>query len=230
VSFGAPPKGHQAPCGSEPPLAKVDRLPVVVLVSGSGSNLQAIIDAAGHDLDVEVRAAISNRRDCLALERARQAGIPCVFVDPKAHADRAAYDAALAEAIDAFRPGLVVLAGFMRILSDAFVRRYQGRLINIHPSLLPKYRGLDTHARCLAAGDREHGATVHFVVPELDAGPTILQARVPVLPGDTAEALAARVLEQEHRIYPVAIDWFAKGRLTLEDGMALLDGRPVHAS
>ncbi|MGE0081105.1 MAG: phosphoribosylglycinamide formyltransferase [Thiohalomonadaceae bacterium] len=203
------------------------RLPIVVLVSGSGSNLQAIIDAAAHDLPVEVRAVVSNRADCLALERARRAGIPAVFVDPKAHAHRTAYDAALAEVIDGFSPGLVVLAGFMRILGDDFVRHYQGRIINIHPSLLPKYRGLDTHARCLAAGDREHGATVHFVIPELDAGPIILQARVPVLPDDTPESLAARVLEQEHQIYPRAIRWFAEGRLALRDGVAHLDEEPL---
>lgn len=202
-------------------------LPVVVLVSGSGSNLQSIIDAAATDLPVEVRAVISNRADCYGLERARRAGIPAVCVDPKAHADRAAYDASLAAAIDAFQPMLVVLAGFMRILSDDFVRRYQGRLINIHPSLLPRYRGLDTHARCLAAGDREHGATVHFVTPELDAGPIILQARVPVKPDDTPEDLAARVLAQEHQIYPRAIRWFAEGRLALQDGVAQLDGEPI---
>ncbi len=202
------------------------RLPVVVLVSGGGSNLQAILDAAPA-LSIDVCAVLSNRADCYGLERARRAGIPAVFVDPKAHTDRAGYDAALAEAIDGFQPGLVVLAGFMRILSDAFVRRYEGRLMNIHPSLLPKYRGLDTHARCLAAGDREHGATVHFVTPELDAGPIIVQARVPVYPDDTPETLAARVLEQEHRIYPAAIGWFAEGRLGLRDGVALLDGKPA---
>ena len=204
------------------------RLRVAVLVSGTGSNLQAILDAAPN-LCIEVCAVLSNRAECYGLERARRAGVPAVFVDPKAHADRAAYDAALAEAIDAFRPELVVLAGFMRILSDAFVRRYEGRLLNIHPSLLPKYRGLDTHARCLEAGDGEHGATVHFVVPELDAGPIVLQARVPVLPDDTPEALAARVLEQEHRIYPAAIGWFAEGRLALQGGLALLDGNPLPA-
>ncbi|MFA7618996.1 MAG: phosphoribosylglycinamide formyltransferase [Thiohalomonadaceae bacterium] len=207
--------------------AAAGRLPIVVLVSGSGSNLQAILDAAARDLLVDVRAVISNRADCLGLERARRAGIPDVFVDPKAYAHRAAYDAALADVIDGFSPGLVVLAGFMRILSDDFVRHYQGRLIYIHPSLLPKYRGLDTHARCLAAGDREHGATVHFVIPELDAGPIILQARVPVLPGDTADTLAARVLEHEHQIYPQAIRWFAEGRLALRNGMAQLDQEPI---
>lgn len=207
--------------------AAVSRLPIVVLVSGSGSNLQAIIDAAARDLPVEVRAVISNRADCFALERARRAGIPDIFVDPKTYPHRAAYDTALAEVIDGFSPGLVVLAGFMRILSAEFVQHYQGRLINIHPSLLPKYRGLDTHARCLAAGDKEHGATVHFVIPELDAGPIILQARVPVQPDDTPETLAARVLEQEHRIYPLAIRWFAEGRLSLRDGVAYLDQKPL---
>jgi phosphoribosylglycinamide formyltransferase-1 len=203
------------------------RLPIVVLLSGSGSNLQAIIDAAQADLRVEIRAVISNRVEAPGLERARSAGITDVFLDPKQYADRASYDTALQDTIDRFGPKLVVLAGFMRILSPDFVRHYEGRLVNIHPSLLPKFRGLDTHARCLAAGETEHGATVHFVVPELDAGPVILQSRVPVEPGDTPETLAARVLREEHRIYPLAIRWFAEGRLSLHNNKCWLDGRPV---
>jgi phosphoribosylglycinamide formyltransferase-1 len=202
-------------------------LPIVVLLSGSGSNLQAIIDAMHSGLPVDIRAVISNKMDAYGLERARQAGIPAQVLSHRDYADRESYDAALAGLIDGCGAQLVVLAGFMRILSDGFVRRYEGRMLNIHPSLLPRHRGLDTHARALAAGDGEHGATVHFVSPELDAGPIIIQARVPVEPGDTPESLAARVLQQEHRIYPQAIRWYAEGRLELKDGIALLDGKPI---
>jgi phosphoribosylglycinamide formyltransferase-1 len=206
-----------------------DRLPIVVLVSGGGSNLQSIIDAAATNLPVEIRAVISNKADAFGLERARRAGIETRVLDHRDYADRESYDTALATLIDSFGPRLVVLAGFMRILSDGFVRRYTGRMLNIHPSLLPRFRGLHTHARCIEAGEAEHGATVHFVTPDLDAGPIAIQARVPVLPGDTPDSLAARVLEQEHVIYPQAIRWFAEGRLRLEDGRACLDGRPIGA-
>ena len=169
-------------------------LPLVVLISGGGTNLQAIIDAAVADLPVDIRAVISNEADAFGLERARGAGIETRVLDHRAFPDREAYDAALAELIDEYEPGLVVLAGFMRILTPAFVRHYHGRMFNIHPSLLPRYRGLDTHARVLAAGDREHGATVHFVTEELDGGPLIIQARVPVLANDDPQTLARRVL------------------------------------
>lgn len=202
-------------------------MPMVALVSGGGTNLQAILDAAGDDLPVAVQAVISNRADAYGLERARQAGVHTEVLEPGGFADREAYDTALMALIDRFEPELVVLAGFMRILTPGFVRHYAGRMLNIHPSLLPKYRGLDTHARALANGDAEHGASVHFVTPDLDAGPLIVQARVPVEPGDTAETLAARVLEQEHRIYPLAIRWFAEGRLRLEDETVYLDGTPL---
>lgn len=205
-------------------------LPIVVLISGGGTNLQSIIDAARDDLPVAIRAVISSRAGAFGLERAHRAGIHTEVLDPGGYPDRERYDAALADLIDRFQPGLVVLAGFMRILTPALVRRYQGRLMNIHPSLLPKYRGLNTHARALEAGEAEHGASVHFVTPELDSGPVIIQARVPVHPGDDAETLAARVLEQEHRIYPQAIRWFAEGRLELRDGVAYLDGEPVRES
>jgi len=207
--------------------ASTRKLPIVVLISGSGSNLQAIIDAAQAGLPVEIRAVISNRKDAYGLERARRAGIPTRVLNHKDYPDRESYDAALAAIIDDCKAELVVLAGFMRILSDGFVRRYEGRMLNIHPSLLPRHRGLDTHARALAAGDDEHGATVHFVSPELDAGPIVIQARVPVQPGDSAESLAARVLHEEHRIYPQAIRWYAEGRLRLENGRALLDDKPI---
>jgi phosphoribosylglycinamide formyltransferase-1 len=201
------------------------KLPIVVLISGRGSNLQAIVDAVRNDgLPVDIRAVISNRAAAPGLALARRAGIECRVLNPRDYPDRAGYDEALIALIDGYAPGLVVLAGFMRILSDAFVRHYRGRLINIHPSLLPAFTGLDTHARALAAGAVEHGATVHFVTEELDSGPIIIQARVPVRPDDTAETLAARVLEQEHRIYPRAIRWFAEGRLAIEDKRVLLDG------
>ncbi len=203
------------------------KLPVVVLISGSGSNLQAIIDAAQGDLPVEIRAVISNRADAYGLERARVADIPARVLSHQGYADREAYDEALMALIDSYQPHLVVLAGFMRILSANFVRHYQGCLLNIHPSLLPRHRGLHTHQRAIEAGDKEHGATVHFVVPELDAGPVVLQARVPVESNDTEERLAQRVLQQEHRIYPLAIRWFAEGRLRLIDGIAHLDGKPI---
>jgi len=191
-----------------------NKLPLVVLISGSGSNLQSIIDAVQQGLPVEIRAVISNKADAYGLTRAAEAGIPTAVLNNKAYPDRSSYDAALQELIDSYSPQLVVLAGFMRILTDDFVRHYEGRMMNIHPSLLPKYRGLNTHARAIEAGDAEAGCTVHFVTPELDAGPAIIQAKVPVLPNDTPEALAKRVLEQEHKIYPEAIRQFAEGKLS----------------
>ncbi len=203
------------------------KLPVVVLISGSGSNLQAIIDAAQAGLPIEIRAVISNRADAFGLERARRAGIHTEVLDHKDFDGREAYDAALQALIDSFEPGLLVLAGFMRILTDAFVRHYEGRMFNIHPSLLPRYKGLHTHARAIEAGDAEHGASVHFVTPELDGGPLIIQASVPVKADDTPESLAARVLEQEHIIYPKAIGWFAEGRLELKHGVVYRDGEAL---
>jgi phosphoribosylglycinamide formyltransferase-1 len=161
------------------------------------------------------------------LERARRAGVEALTLDHKQFSDRGTFDTALRATIDRYQPDLLVLAGFMRILTDAFVLHYQGRMLNIHPSLLPKFRGLDTHARALAAGEREHGASVHFVTPGLDEGPVIVQAAVPVYPDDNADTLAARVLVQEHRIYPLAIRWFAEGRLTLQNDRAMLDGAPL---
>ena len=200
------------------------KLPLVVLISGGGTNLQAVIDAAASDLPAEIRAVISNRADAYGLERARRAGIPTRVLDHRGFRDRASYDAALMELIDGFAPGLVILAGFMRILSPELVEHYHGRMFNIHPSLLPKYRGLHTHRRVLEAGDAVHGASVHFVTEELDGGPLIIQAQVPVLPGDDAEALAARVLAKEHLIDPAAIRWFAEGRLRLDGSSVILDG------
>jgi len=205
-----------------------NRLPIVILISGSGSNLQAIIDAAAGDLPVEIRAVISNRESAYGLERARSAGIETQLVDHSSHPDRDSYDAALQQVIDSYDPQLVVLAGFMRILTPQFVRHYQGRLLNIHPSLLPEFRGLHTHRRAIEAGAEQHGASVHFVTDELDGGPLILQAEVPVMEGDSEELLAQRVLEQEHVIYPLAIRWFAEGRLKMENHRAVLDATSLN--
>lgn len=201
-------------------------LPVVILISGRGSNLQAIMEAAGRGaLPVDIRAVISNRPQAAGLQRATRAGITTAVVDHTLYADRQAFDRALQACIDHYQPGLVILAGFMRMLSADFVAHYRGRMLNIHPSLLPEFPGLNTHQRVLDAGCEVHGASVHFVTADMDGGPVVLQARVPVHADDTAASLAARVLDQEHHLYPVAIRWFAEGRLTVNDhGQALLDG------
>lgn len=196
---------------------------VVVLVSGSGTNLQALIDAQP-DSGYRVVGVISNRPGVKGIDRARAAGIAARVIDHKEYPDRESFDRELMQAIDGFQPDLVVLAGFMRILTPQFVKHYLGRLFNIHPSLLPKYPGLHTHQRALDAGDREHGVTVHFVTEELDGGPAIIQARVPVRAGDSADDLAARVQQQEHIIYPRAVSWYARGRLQLGPDGARLDG------
>jgi phosphoribosylglycinamide formyltransferase-1 len=200
---------------------------VVVLISGRGTNLLAIQAAAATGLPIEVRAVLSDRPTAPGLERARALGIPAAALAPAEYADRAAHDLALAERIDGYAPALVVLAGYMRILSPAFVRRYAGRLLNIHPSLLPKYPGLHTHRRALEAGDTQHGATVHFVTDELDGGPPVARVVVPVLPGDTESTLSARVQAREHTLYPTVLGWFASGRLACRDGRAWLDGQPL---
>lgn len=184
----------------------------------------SILDAiAAGDLPANVAAVIANCPEAAGLETARARGILVRLVDHRHYADRAAFDAALVETIDAFAPDLVVLAGFMRILTPDFVQRYRGRMLNIHPSLLPLFTGLHTHRRALEAGVRVHGCTVHFVTPELDHGPIVIQAAVPVLDGDDESSLASRVLAQEHVIYPLAIRWFVEGRLHLLDGKAKLD-------
>lgn len=201
------------------------RCRVVVLISGRGSNLKAIIEAARADMPpIELCAVISNRAQAPGLRYARDAGIAADVINHQDYPDRESFDRALSARIDVHRPDLVVLAGFMRVLSRWFIERYAGRLMNIHPSLLPAFPGLNTHERALAAGAKEHGATVHFVTAEVDSGPVIVQAAVPVLPTDTASSLADRVLEQEHRIYPLAIKWFAEGRLTVRGSDVLLDG------
>ncbi|WP_338513564.1 phosphoribosylglycinamide formyltransferase [Pseudomonas poae] len=204
---------------------------VVVLLSGTGSNLQALIDSTRTgDSPVRIAAVISNRSDAYGLQRARDAGIDTRSLDHQAFDGREAFDTALIELIDAFKPQLVVLAGFMRILSADFVRHYAGRLLNIHPSLLPKYIGMHTHQRALDAGESEHGCSVHFVTEELDGGPLVVQAVVPVESGDSAQSLAQRVHAQEHSIYPLAVRWFAEGRLILGEQGALLDGQLLAAS
>ena len=201
------------------------RLPVVVLISGAGTNLVAIAEATRRGLPLAIRAVLSDRPAAVGLERARVLGIPAAALASQDYPDREAYDAALAARIEGYAPRLVLLAGYLRILSPAFVARFAGRLVNIHPSLLPQFRGLHTHERALAAGVAEHGATVHFVVDELDGGPRIAQVRVPVVPGDNERSLAARVLAREHVLYPAVLGWFASGRLEWRDGAAWLDGR-----
>jgi phosphoribosylglycinamide formyltransferase-1 len=203
-------------------------LSLVVLISGLGSNLKAILDAISRgELPAVVTAVISDRSQAPGLEYARQENIDTLALDAADYPDRKDYDRALQGLIDGFEPDLVVLAGFMRILTAAFVHHYQGRLINIHPSLLPELRGIDTHQRAIDKGVKEHGASVHFVTEELDGGPVFVQVRVPVLPDDDAERLAARVLRQEHRLYPQAIHWLAEGRVSLNGEQLLLDQQPM---
>lgn len=192
---------------------------VVVLISGRGSNLQAMLDAG-----IPVSAVISNRAGAAGLELAARRAISTAVVEHKRYATRESFDAALAAEIDRHAPRLVALAGFMRVLTPGFVARYAGRLLNIHPSLLPAFPGLDTHARALAAGVKRHGCTVHFVTEQLDHGPIVAQASVPVLPGDTPETLAARVLTQEHLLYPRAIGWFLDGLLVIENSRVRVKG------
>lgn len=201
---------------------------MVVLISGRGSNLQAIIDARDSGrLNIALRGVISNVAGAQGLARAAAAGIPTFVVDHRAYPGRAAFDEALAACIDPLQPDLLVLAGFMRILGEKFVGRYAGRMINIHPSLLPAFSGLDTHRRALEAGVREHGVSIHYVTADLDGGPLIAQAKVPVRPGDSEPELAARVLEREHQLLPEVIGAIAAGRLRLEDGQVWLDEKPV---
>ncbi|MFU2489301.1 phosphoribosylglycinamide formyltransferase [Thauera sp. WH-1] len=201
---------------------------IVILISGRGSNMEAIVQA--RIPGARIAAVISNRPEAEGLAFARAHGIATAVVDHRDHADRAQFDAALAERIDAYAPDLVVLAGFMRLLTPGFVRHYEGRLLNIHPSLLPAFTGLHTHRRALEAGVRVHGATVHFVTAELDCGPIVIQAVVPVLPDDDAAALAARVLAQEHRIYPQAVRWFVEDRLARDKhGGVVVHTQPVAA-
>ena len=204
---------------------------IVVLISGSGSNLQALMDKLHkqqiNNQQVEIVAVISNKADAYGLERAREANIPAILVASKGVASRDQYDALLAAELEQLQPDLILLAGFMRILTSGFVNQYQGKMLNIHPSLLPKYPGVNTHQRAIDAGDEAHGATVHFVTPELDSGPTVLQAKVPVFAEDTAQDLADRVLTQEHQIYALAASWFVGDRLKMQGQFAYLDGKQL---
>ncbi|KHS86293.1 phosphoribosylglycinamide formyltransferase [Pectobacterium brasiliense] len=197
---------------------------IVVLISGHGSNLQALIDACKNGrLKGKIVAVFSNNAEAYGLERAQDTDIPTCVLNPEDFADRAAFDAALANEIEQYEPALVVLAGYMRILSPEFVAQFAGKMLNIHPSLLPKYPGLHTHRKALENGDREHGTSVHFVTDELDGGPLILQAKVPVFSDDTEESLSERVKTHEHTIYPMVINWFLNGRLVMRDNEAWLD-------
>ena len=199
---------------------------IVVLISGRGSNLKSIIEAVQkNEIPEKISCVISNRENAGGLQYARDAGISVEVVNDRDFPSRDEFDAKLISAIDHYQPKLVVLAGFMRILGDDFVKHYLGRMINIHPALLPDYPGLHTHERALEDGVAHHGATVHFVTPEVDSGPIIIQRAVPVMPGDTPEQLSARVLEQEHVIYPMAVRWFVEGRLSIQDNEVLLDGQ-----
>lgn len=205
---------------------------IVILISGRGSNMEAIVRSAQAELwesvlQARIAGVISNRPQAAGLAIARDLGVPTLALDHKIYATREAFDAALAQAIDAWQPDLVLLAGFMRVLTAGFVGRYAGRLMNIHPSLLPSFAGLDTHQRALDTGVKIHGSTVHFVTPDLDDGPIIIQAAVPVLAQDDASTLATRVLQQEHRIYPLAVRWFVEGQLQVEQGrVRQLQGQP----
>ena len=205
------------------------RLRVAVLISGSGSNLQAIIDSVNKQkLPVELIAVLSDRPDAYGLQRARMAGIPAIAIDYKRFASRSDYDAQLAKELAALHADLIVLAGYMRILPESIVNAYLGRMLNVHPSLLPAYPGLNTFARALAAGEQWHGSTVHFVIPELDAGPAIIQYRIAIRPDDTESTLRSRVQTGEYRIYPEAIRWIAEGRLRLTGTSVLLDDKPLN--
>ena len=209
-----------------------DRASAVVLISGGGTNLQSLIDASGcGEIALRIAAVISNKPAAKGLERARKANIPVECIENGNFPDRQSFDQALTEIIDQYSPALLILAGFMRILTAKFVTHYDGRILNIHPSLLPAYTGLHTHQRAIDNKEKWHGCTVHFVTEQLDGGPPIIQGRVPVLADDTADTLAARVLEVEHKIYPIAADLLAGGRIRCKDGVAFLDderlGQPI---
>ncbi len=203
-------------------------LPIVVLLSGNGSNLQAIIDQiAEGTLNARICAVISNKADAYGIQRAKAANIPTRIIEHSHYDDRESFDAELTRSIEKYQPELIVLAGFMRILTDDFVKHFYGRMINIHPSLLPKYRGLHTHKRALEAGDKEHGLSIHYVSVKLDGGPIILQQSVPVLEGDTEDSLAQRVLLQEHQAYPKVIQWFAQKRLQIVNNQVMIDNKAI---
>lgn len=205
-----------------------DRCKAAILISGSGTNLQAFIDAVENtDLNFDIRVVFSNNAEAYGLTRAENAGIATACIQHSDHPDRESFDAAVIDELDRFEPDLLILAGFMRILSTRFVSHYSGRILNIHPALLPLYPGLNTHQRVLDAGDEWHGSTVHFVTEKLDAGPRILQGRLPIVPGESAEELALRVQAVEHQIYPLAADWVGSGKVTFRDGVCYFEGKQV---
>jgi phosphoribosylglycinamide formyltransferase-1 len=212
--------------------AEMARKRVAVLISGRGSNMAALVEAASdRSFPAEIALVLSNRPDAGGLAFARDRSIATAIVDHKAYGkDREIFECALQAALDHHRIELVCLAGFMRLLTQAFVTRWQGRMLNIHPALLPAFKGLDTHARAIAAGVRFHGATVHFVVPEMDSGPIVVQAALPVLPDDTPKSLAARVIKAEHAIYPLALRLLAEGRLRIDGDRCLVDGGAASAA
>lgn len=209
----------------------MEKMPVVILISGEGTNLQNMIDTAASDiselLPIKIAAVISNEPDAFGPKRAKKAGVPTHIVSHKDYPNRETFETELRNQIDQYDPGLVVLAGFMRKLGPEFVNHYKGRMINVHPSLLPKYPGLDTHRRVLEAGEKEHGATVHYVTDVLDQGPIICQSRLTINPEDTEDTLKQRVQQLEYHIYPQVLLWIASGRLKLEDGQVLFDGQAV---
>lgn len=219
----------QPAAGDDPAPQATGRSPrLAVLISGRGSNLKAILDAcARHEIPAQVALVISNRADAGGLDFAQAAGVPSQVISHREFPTREAFDAAIALALRAAEIDVIALAGFMRILTADFINEFAGRLVNIHPSLLPAFRGLDTHARVLAAGDREHGASVHFVTEELDSGPVVMQARVPVCPGDDPERLAARVHQAEHRLYPQTLALILSGRVKVAEDVVFLDGTPL---
>ncbi len=204
------------------------RCQTAILISGSGTNLQAFIDrVASGELDTDICVVFSNKPDAYGLTRAREAGIQTACLRHGEFDDREAFDRAVAAELDRFSPDLLILAGFMRILSPWFVQHYAGRVLNVHPALLPLYPGLNTHQRVLDAGDTHHGSTVHFVTEELDGGPRIVAGRIPIVPGESAEALQHRVQAVEHQVYPQAAQWFAEGRIEFRDKRAWFDGKPL---
>jgi len=207
-------------------VSELSKPNIVVLISGSGSNLQAFIDAINNGfLNANISAVISNRPGVFGLERAEKAHIKTTVIDHKKFEDRESFDSALGDRIEQYDPDVVILAGFMRILTPSFIRRFKGTMLNIHPSLLPKYPGLNTHKRAIQSGDNQGGATIHFVTEELDGGPPILQAAVDIEANDTPDDLATKVLGFEHKIYPLAAKWLCQGRLKMDGNQALLDGQ-----
>ncbi len=198
----------------------------IVLISGSGSNLQSIIDNA-KNIDLDIQAVISNNKDAYGLTRAQAANIPTHTIDHKQFFSREEFDQSLSQTIDQYNPGIVILAGFMRILTPEFTKKYEGKMLNIHPSLLPKFQGLNTHQRAIDAGESEHGVSIHFVTAELDGGPVIAQSKVKVIKNDTAESLAKRVLTEEHQLFVQVIHWFTQNRLKLNNNIATLDNKAL---